>query len=296
MEDKDIPQRSPKNTLPRLKWSPSDFIRLVSFVVTFAAILLILMVLSPLTLFHPFLRRQGWRDNQLPGSRIFMMACGILIYTAGIGVIVRKSSKPVKSNAIFMFTHASNLDPIIVTWAIGCSPKFVFKRELGWIPVFGWILNLYGHIPINRAKRDDAIASLKLASKNILEKNKSVAISPEGTRSKTGELLPFKRGPFHLAHECTDVPIVPVVLRGAFALQPPKQKFFHSGYVHVTILDPIPTGPTTTVDSLAEVTEKVIKDNLTESVKIPDPSLILMLVPFILFVFYIFLFVSLMNR
>jgi len=74
----------------------------------------------------------------------------------------------------------------------------------------------------------------------ILKKNKnSVAISPEGTRSIAGQLIDFKKGPFHLALDCK-IPIVPIVIYGAFELLPPKQLIPGNGNVYIHFSKPIP--------------------------------------------------------
>eukprot|EP00759_Apiculatamorpha_spiralis_P005135 PhF_6_TR13044/c0_g1_i1/m.20704/K13509/AGPAT1_2; lysophosphatidate acyltransferase len=271
----------------KVHWTPPTIFRFISFVITLFSAIMVCLILSPINLLNPILRRFGWKADDMPGSRLFLWAAGSTIFAGGIKVLITKPSKPEPTGpCIVMFTHGSNLDPIITTWAVGRSPKFVFKRELAFVPLLGWVLYLYGHIPINRAKREDAIQSLKRAAKNIVTKQKSVAISPEGTRSRHGDLQPFKRGPFHLAQECEGVPIVPVVIRNAYELCPPKATFFNSGYVHVTILDPIPTSKDMSVDVLSDMTENAIKEELRRKVFIPEATPDLMLGPILVNVMF----------
>jgi 1-acyl-sn-glycerol-3-phosphate acyltransferase len=79
-------------------------------------------------------------------------------------------------------------------------------------------MQAYGNVPIDRKNRNSAVVSLEIAT----EIADSVLIAPEGTRSTTGQLLPFKKGPFHL-WESLHGPIVPIVITGAYELLPPGE-------------------------------------------------------------------------
>ena len=112
---------------------------------------------------------------------------------------------------VFMSNHRSQYDILAVVVAL---PEFqlrwVAKKELTRIPVFGWALKRAGHVIIDRSDSAQAVASLRAARAQMLE-GISVVIFPEGTRSTAGEaLLPLKKGGFMLALE-TGFPIVPIV-------------------------------------------------------------------------------------
>jgi hypothetical protein len=109
--------------------------------------------------------------------------------------------------------------------------------ELFWIPFFSWCLLAFGGVPINRKDRDQAVKAIdKVASSNLA--GDCVAVSPEGTRSTTGNILPFKKGPFYL-WEQLKTPIIPLVIIGAYDLYPPGNQIPNTGRVYAKILSPI---------------------------------------------------------
>jgi 1-acyl-sn-glycerol-3-phosphate acyltransferase len=93
--------------------------------------------------------------------------------------------------------------------------RFVAKKELARIPLFGTAWKVAGHISINRQDRKAAIQSLNRAGELMREDNSAIIIFPEGTRSLDGRMLPFKKGAFMLGLH-TGVPIVPTALVGTF--------------------------------------------------------------------------------
>jgi len=109
------------------------------------------------------------------------------------------------------------------------------KKVLFLIPVLGWIVRGWGHIPIDRSDRTKAIASLDEAVSKIHKWGRSIAISPEGTRSTSGRLADFKKGPFHIAKQ-VGLPITPFLISSAFHLWPPKQIFSVPGTVRIRAL------------------------------------------------------------
>ena len=146
---------------------------------------------------------------------------------------------------VFMSNHQSQLDILAVMAAL---PEFqlrwVAKRELTRIPVFGWALQKCGHIIVDRGNHDEAIARLQAASARTRE-GISVIIFPEGTRTRSPDvLLPFKKGGFMLALDA-GVPIVPVAVRGSFRLLPPHTRDVHGGDIDVIVGAQIPTVGTT---------------------------------------------------
>jgi 1-acyl-sn-glycerol-3-phosphate acyltransferase len=125
-----------------------------------------------------------------------------------------------RSAHVFMSNHRSQLDILAVMVALGdFQLRWVAKKELTRVPVFGWALKHSGHIVIDRSDSRQAVASLRAARAQMCE-GISVVIFPEGTRSPPGQvLLPFKKGGFMLALE-TGFPIVPVAVRGSGDLLP----------------------------------------------------------------------------
>jgi 1-acyl-sn-glycerol-3-phosphate acyltransferase len=119
------------------------------------------------------------------------------------------------------------------------SWRFVAKRELTWIPFFGWALGLSDQIVIDRRNRTRSVRSLSRAAERI-RGGLNVIIFPEGTRSPTGEMREFKSGGFHLAIEA-QVPILPATVSGSFELIPKRSLKVHSGTIKVAYGAPIPT-------------------------------------------------------
>lgn len=124
---------------------------------------------------------------------------------------------------IFMTTHASSLD-VFGSYVSSVTPvNWIFKKSLSLIPWYGIIVIKGGSIPIDRKNLKSAIESLKKAADQINVEKKKICISPEGTRRRkksigsVEQLLPFKKGPFHLAKN-SKASIVPIVWTGCYRL------------------------------------------------------------------------------
>jgi 1-acyl-sn-glycerol-3-phosphate acyltransferase len=141
---------------------------------------------------------------------------------------------------IFMANHQSNIDiPVLVESLTDYQLRWVAKRELLLIPVFGWALWASKHITIDRTSPSQAMTSLRKA-RSMIESGISVVFFPEGTRSRGGDLRPFKRGGFLLAVK-TKTPIVPVTIRGSRAVLPRGDWRIRKGEVEVIVSNPIPS-------------------------------------------------------
>ena len=140
---------------------------------------------------------------------------------------------------VFMSNHQSVIDTAAIVATLPVSWRFVAKRELVWIPFFGWALGLGGHVIIDRGDHDSAIRSLKRAAERI-RAGTNVIIFPEGTRSESGTLGEFKSGGFHLAIEA-GVPILPITVSGSKRITPKGSLRIESGRVRILYGEPIPT-------------------------------------------------------
>jgi 1-acyl-sn-glycerol-3-phosphate acyltransferase len=142
-----------------------------------------------------------------------------------------------KENYIFISNHQSYFDIPVLMQAVPNNIRFIYRKSLSQIPIFGWAMYLSGYIPINRDNARKALKSLRKAAEKI-KKGISIVIFPEGTRSTEEKLGEFKRGMFVIAEEAK-VKLVPVTINGSRKILP-KQKFIiNSGKVIVTFNKPI---------------------------------------------------------
>lgn len=140
---------------------------------------------------------------------------------------------------IFMANHQSNIDiPVLVQSLIEFHLRWMAKRELLFIPLFGWAMWASKHIVVDRSNRAKAMASLRKAKERIAA-GISIVFFPEGTRSSDGQLLPFKRGGFILAVK-TKTPIVPITINGSGAVLPRGDWRIKGGEVEVIVSEPVP--------------------------------------------------------
>jgi 1-acyl-sn-glycerol-3-phosphate acyltransferase len=128
-------------------------------------------------------------------------------------------SRNQKHPRIFMSNHASLSDIPVLMLALPLGFRFMSKKEVFRVPIMGFVMKMLGYISIDRENRRAALNSLDKAAQILHDEHTSVWISPEGTRTVTGELGPFKKGPFYLALQAR-VPLVPIWLSGTFDLLP----------------------------------------------------------------------------
>ena len=135
--------------------------------------------------------------------------------------------------------HQSLFDIPALVLSLPGDFRMVAKRSLLHVPIFGWALWLAGFTFIDRSNRERAIRSLERASRG-LRRGTSIVIFAEGTRSRDGSLLPFKRGGFVLALQ-TGVPIIPVTVHGGLDVLRKGSWRIRPGVVHVHLGAPIET-------------------------------------------------------
>ena len=139
--------------------------------------------------------------------------------------------------AIFIANHASLFDPPMIIASLPCRPVLIAKRGLAWVPVVGQAMMLAGFILVDRRKGTKSAATIKVAAQKI-RNGISVAYFPEGTRSMTGSLLPFKKGAFALAAE-SGAPIVPLAIVGAHRTLPKGEWRVCPGEYRMTVGQPL---------------------------------------------------------
>jgi putative phosphoserine phosphatase/1-acylglycerol-3-phosphate O-acyltransferase len=171
-----------------------------------------------------FMRR--WADS-------LFFACGVTLDVEGEAN--RHAARP----AVFLFNHKNNFDIFVAARIVGYKFTSVGKKEAAENPIGAALGKLIDAVYIDRADTASALAALGPVQETVAN-GLSLVISPEGTRSVTGELGPFKKGPFRIAMGA-GVPVVPIVIRNAEDLAPRNSNVMHSARIDVKVLPPIPT-------------------------------------------------------
>jgi 1-acyl-sn-glycerol-3-phosphate acyltransferase len=140
---------------------------------------------------------------------------------------------------VFMANHLSTIDIWALYVVLPIPVRMIAKKQLAAIPLFGWAMWAGRFIFIDRHNAVSARRSIEHAKERI-RAGASVLLFPEGTRSRDGQLQPFKKGGFHLALDA-GAPIVPVAIKGTYELMPRKSLRVKPGHVRITIGQPIPT-------------------------------------------------------
>lgn len=141
-------------------------------------------------------------------------------------------------NYILVSNHASMFD-IPVMMNIFPHIRIMFKKELSYVPFWGQALRWGHHIMVDRGKGSDAMKSIERAA-NDVRSGGQVLLFAEGTRTRDGKLLPFKRGAFALAGK-SGVPLVPVTINGSFRILPKGSFDIRPAVITVTVDSPIDT-------------------------------------------------------
>ena len=156
--------------------------------------------------------------------------------------------------AVFVFNHQSKADMVVIAKLLRRDVAGVGKKEIGDIPILGKIMEYGGTVLIDRKNASSAIAAMAPLVDAMKNDGKSVVLAPEGTRTLTPKLAPFKKGAFHLAIQA-GVPMVPIVIHNAIDVSPKGDFVFRAATVEVEVLPPIDT---------SEWSAKTISDHVAE--------------------------------
>lgn len=195
------------------------------FIAVYAVVIAILTILfSPVNFYatHVMSKMFSWVILKLAGVRV---------------KVTGRENLNEKEAYIFISNHQSYFDIPVLMQAVPNNMRFIYKKSLSRIPVFGWGMYLGGYLPINRDNPRDAMKELKHAAGKV-RKGLSVVIFPEGTRSPDGSLGEFKRGMFILAEEAK-VKLVPVTVKGTYKILPRNKFEIKGGDVEVIFDKPV---------------------------------------------------------
>ena len=171
----------------------------------------------------------------VPGHIGVWLALGL----SGIRYRVRGREHIPNRAVVFCSNHESNVDPPVLFQALHKRLHVLFKAELKKLPVLGAVMVAGGFVPVERDRKEASMASIDRAAESIRAGN-SFLIFPEGTRSRTAEMLPFKKGGFIMAIKA-QAPIVPVAVSGGRAAMQKGSWFVRPVMVDVRIGAPVET-------------------------------------------------------
>jgi 1-acyl-sn-glycerol-3-phosphate acyltransferase len=208
-------------------------VRSIIFNVLFYLNTLFLLLLALPTFFLPY-RAIIWVATTW--GRINLVLLRVVV---GVRVEVRGADKIPKGPLLVAAKHQSAWETFALL-PLFDNPTFIVKRELQWIPIFGWLMIKGRMVPVNRSAGGQAINDMTARAKTELADNRQLIIFPEGTRRAAGAEPNYKHGIVHL-YGVLNVPCVPVALNSGL-FWPRRSLRRIPGTVVVEILDPIPPG------------------------------------------------------
>lgn len=169
---------------------------------------------------------------------------------------------------IFMCNHVSNLDPPILLTRLPRRTSVLVKKELFNVPVLGQAMRLGDLVSVDRSNREAAVDSMRQAEE-VMNRGLNMTVFPEGTRSRDGRLLPFKKGPFYLAMD-SKVPVVPITILGSETLMEKGSPLIHSGTVRLVFHAPIEPEKFTDKEELIQAVRSEIASALPAALREPN--------------------------
>lgn len=210
-------------------------ILLVFYVVLVALLTPVLLVFWALSIRDPLLRVAKW------AMAVSRRILGLKIEVSGL-----ENVEPGRSY-VYMANHLSFLDGPLLFYVIPQRVRVILKKSVFRIPIVGQGMRFVGFVPVDRKRASGGKRSIDEAARMMKERGYSFLIFPEGTRSRTGKLQPFKRGGFFLAL-AAGAPIIPITIKGTFELMPKGRIFPRRGPIKVIFHPPVETAGRTVED------------------------------------------------
>ena len=205
-------------------------------VLTFAVGIPVTAACAVVVILHTLLRPPGGLLDRVPGfwGRTWCRVAGVKLTVEGLERIDPEQAYVVISN------HQSAFDIFAHFAALPVPIRFLAKQELFKIPLFGAAMRRIGIVEVDRGAGRATHQAVNRGAAANMSLGRSLMIYPEGTRSRDGAMLPFKKGAFAIARNL-GVPIVPTAITGSREVWSPGSKMIRAGHITVTILDPIST-------------------------------------------------------
>jgi 1-acyl-sn-glycerol-3-phosphate acyltransferase len=215
-----------------------------------------IFIAGPLLLLYALVTGSVW-----PLYRIATLLGITGVRLAGMKIVeVGKENIEPGQNYIFMSNHASNLDPPAEIPIIPGRCSVLVKKELFRTPILGTGMKMAKLVPVDRSNRESAIESVREAVA-VLREGLHMFVYPEGTRSPDGKLLPFKKGPFHLAME-SGVPVIPMTILGTYEAWPKHRYSLRPGTIRIIYHPAISPHDYSDRDELMKVVREAIASAL----------------------------------
>ncbi|KAA6461308.1 1-acyl-sn-glycerol-3-phosphate acyltransferase [Acidobacteria bacterium AB60] len=189
--------------------------------------------------------------------RLALRLAGIRVLTQGLEHV------PAHTACIFMSNHVSNLDPPALLPNIPGRTSAFLKRSLTKIPILGYGFKLAEFVPVDRDGRVESAVESVAVARRVLEKGLHITTFVEGTRSRDGRLLPFKKGPFYLAME-TGAPCIPVSIHGTEGMMSKGSLRVLPGTAHIVFHPPLYPRDFAQRDDLMQTMRNAIASGLPE--------------------------------
>ncbi len=218
------------------------------------AIVLYTLIFGPLICLVAMLDRSGSTPLFLTRcwARLILITCRVQIEVTG-----RENLASI-GPGLFMSNHHSLADTAVIITTLPGPVRFLAKRELVKIPIFGWAMALSGHLLVDRGNRAMVMVSLERGAQ-MLRDGMRLVVFPEGSRSPEGQLSRFKGGGFEMALRA-GVPLIPVSIDGSARITRPNSFKIDGGRVRIHYGQPIFT------DSLHETDRAVLKKRMREAI------------------------------
>jgi len=229
--------------------------------------LVILAIFGLILLLLPFLILIAWSQRKPDvlyagarlGSRIGLKLAGVHLQVKGLDHVDPRKTY------LFVANHQSYFDPLALLATIPQDPRFIVKRELYKVPILNIGMKLGRFVFIDRRDRGDSLRGMDRAVAQ-LRLGESFLVFPEGTRTRTGKMGVFKKGPFVIALQ-SRAPILPITISGSYNVMPPTRLRIKPGTVSVTFHRPLETKELepNERDPLKEKVQNIVASSLAEA-------------------------------